>query len=50
MLLYLCLVLIGYLFPTGHFRNRRWRLWVFTCMAGYALFVVGAAGDPYELP
>lgn len=46
VLLYICLVLIGYLFPTGHFRNRRWRRWVLTCMAGYALFVIGAAADP----
>ena len=46
VLLYLCLVLIGYLFPDGHFRNRRWRRWVLVCMAGYVAFVVGAAGDP----
>ena len=46
VLLYICLVLIGYLFPTGHFRNRRWRRWVEVCLAGYVLFIVGAAGDP----
>lgn len=46
VLLYICLVLIGYLFPTGHFRNPRWRRWVMVCLAGYALFVVGAASDP----
>ena len=45
VLLYVCLVLIGYLFPTGHFRNRRWRRWVLMCMAGYVLFVVGAVDD-----
>ena len=45
VLLYICLVLIGYLFPTGHFRNQRWRRWVFACLAGYVLFVIGAAGD-----
>ena len=46
VLLYICLVLIGYLFPTGQFRNRRWRRWVLTCMAGYALFILGSAADP----
>ena len=46
VLLYICLVLIGYLFPTGHTRNRGWRRWVQVCLAGYALFIVGAAGDP----
>jgi two-component system NarL family sensor kinase len=46
VLLYLCLVLIGYLFPTGHFRNARWRRWVQVCLAGYVLFVVGAMDDP----
>ncbi len=46
VLLYICLVLIGYLFPTGDFRNRRWRRWGLACMAGYALFIVGAASDP----
>jgi len=46
VLLYLCLMLIGYLFPTGRFRNERWRRWVIACLAGYVLFVAGAAGDP----
>src|SRR3954451_9217126 len=46
VLLYICLVMIGYLFPTGHFRNRRWRRWVLICLGGYALFLVGAASDP----
>jgi two-component system NarL family sensor kinase len=46
VLLYVCLVLIAYLFPDGHFRNRRWRRWGQVCLAGYVLFVVGAASDP----
>src|SRR5680860_1101664 len=35
VLLYLCLMLIGYLFPTGRFRNERWRRWVIACPVSY---------------
>lgn len=43
--LYLCLVLIAYLFPDGHFLSRRWRAWVLVCLGGYAAFLLGAAWD-----
>ena len=49
--LYICLVLIGYLFPDGRFLSPRWRRWVWTCVGGYAAFLVGAATslDDYQL-
>jgi two-component system, NarL family, sensor kinase len=40
--LYLCIMLVSYVFPTGHFLSRRWRNWVFVCLAGYAVFMVSA--------
>jgi two-component system NarL family sensor kinase len=43
--LYLCLVLIAYLFPDGRFLSPRWRRWVLVCLTGYVAFLVGAAWD-----
>jgi two-component system, NarL family, sensor kinase len=43
--LFLWLVLIAYLLPDGHTASPRWRLWVWTGLAGVVLFQVGAAGD-----
>jgi two-component system NarL family sensor kinase len=43
--LYVCLVLIAYLFPDGRFLFRRWRTWVLVCGIGYVLFLLGAAWD-----
>lgn len=43
--LYVCLVLIGYLFPDGRFLSPRWRTWVAVCLVGYVAFLVGAAFD-----
>jgi two-component system, NarL family, sensor kinase len=43
--LFLWLVLIAYLLPTGHTGTRWWRLWVRIGLAGVVLFHVGAAGD-----
>jgi len=45
VLLYLCLVLVAYLFPNGHFLSRAWRRWVLACLAGYFSFILGAAWD-----
>jgi signal transduction histidine kinase len=45
VLLYLCLVLVGYLFPDGRFLSRRWRHWVELCMAGYVAFAIGASSS-----
>lgn len=42
-LLYVCLALIGFVFPDGHFLSRRWRRFALVCLAGYAAFVVTAA-------
>lgn len=41
--LYVCLVLIGYLFPDGRFPSGRWRAWVGFCLAGYVALFVGDA-------
>ena len=43
---YFGLVLVAYVFPTGEYLSRRWRIWVIVCVAGYAGFLVGGAGDP----
>ncbi len=43
--LFLWLVLIAYLLPTGHTMGRRWRRWVTIGLVGVAVFQVGAAGD-----
>jgi signal transduction histidine kinase len=43
--LYVCLAMIGYLFPDGRFLNRRWRRFVLACLACYGLFLVAAAFD-----
>jgi two-component system, NarL family, sensor kinase len=45
VLLYVCLALIGYLFPDGRFLSPRWRRFVWACLAGHALFLVAAAFD-----
>ena len=45
VLLYVCLALIGYLFPDGRFLSPRWRRFVWACLAGHALFVVAGAFD-----
>ena len=43
---YFGLVMVAYVFPTGDYLSRRWRAWVILCLAGYAGFLVGGAGDP----
>lgn len=43
--LFLWLVLIAYLLPDGRPLSSRWRLWIWTGIAGAVLFLVGAAGD-----
>ena len=43
--LYLFIMLVAYLFPTGHFLSRRWRRFVVVCLAGYAVFMVAATFD-----
>ena len=43
--LFLWLVLVAYLLPTGHTASRRWRLWIECGLAGVVLLHVGAAGD-----
>jgi two-component system NarL family sensor kinase len=43
--LFLWLVLIVYLLPTGHTTSKRWRRWVRVGLAGVVVFQVGAAGD-----
>jgi two-component system, NarL family, sensor kinase len=45
VLLYVCLALIGYLFPDGRFLSRRWRRFVLACLVGHALFLIAAAFD-----
>jgi two-component system, NarL family, sensor kinase len=45
VLLYVCLALIGYLFPNGRFLSPRWRRFVLACLAGHALFLIAAAFD-----
>jgi two-component system, NarL family, sensor kinase len=43
--LYLCIMLVAYVFPDGHFLSRAWRRWTIACLAGYALFMVAATFD-----
>ncbi|MHA3722954.1 hypothetical protein ACXR2T_03645 [Leucobacter sp. HY1910] len=44
--LYLWLVLIAYLVPSGRPASRAWRRWLWLCMAGTVLFLLGAAAAP----
>ena len=44
-LLYLCIMLVAYVFPTGHFLSNRWRRWVYACLGGYAVFALTAVFD-----
>jgi signal transduction histidine kinase len=44
-LLYLFMMLVAYLFPTGHFLSNRWRRFVIVCLVGYAVFMVSATFD-----
>ena len=46
--LFLWLVLIAYLLPTGHTASRFWRRWVRGGLLGVVAFLVGAAGDRAE--
>ena len=43
--LFLWLVLIAYLLPTGRTASGRWRRWVTVGLVGVGLFQIGAAGD-----
>jgi two-component system NarL family sensor kinase len=43
--LYVCIMLVAYVFPTGHVLSNRWRRWVYACLAGYAVFAVAAVFD-----
>src|SRR4051812_7236354 len=40
--LYLCIALVAYVFPDGHFYSARWRRWTLMCLAGYVAFFVPA--------
>ena len=40
--LYLCIALVAYVFPDGHFYSPRWRRWTLVCLAGYLVFMVAA--------
>jgi len=44
-MLYLCIMLVAYVFPTGRFLSRRWRRWVFACLGGYLVFMLCATFD-----
>ena len=43
--MFLWLVLIAYLLPTGHTASLRWRRWVIIGLVGVVMFQIGAAGD-----
>ena len=43
--LFLWLVVIAYLLPTGHTSSSRWRRWVRVGLVGVGMFQIGAAGD-----
>ena len=43
--LFLWLVVIAYLLPTGHTASSRWRRWVSAGLVGVVMFQIGAAGD-----
>ena len=45
VLLFLWVVLIGYLLPDGRAASPRWLWWLRITLAGCALFIVGSAGD-----
>src|SRR6478672_9030373 len=49
VLLFVFIALIGYVFPTGEFLSRRWRRYVFACLAGHVVFLVAAALDASSL-
>lgn len=43
--LYLCMALVAYVFPDGHFLSRRWRRFVGIFLVGYLVFMVTATFD-----
>jgi signal transduction histidine kinase len=47
--LYVCIMLVAYLYPDGHFLTARWRRWVLVCLAGYAAFEVAATFEVAHL-
>ncbi|MEV6106598.1 sensor histidine kinase [Streptomyces sp. NPDC051940] len=48
VLLYVCIALIGYVFPDGRFPSLRWRRFAMGCLVCYGLFLVLAAFDEAE--
>jgi signal transduction histidine kinase len=43
--LYVCIMLVAYVFPNGHFLSDRWRRWVYICLGSYVAFFVSATFD-----
>jgi signal transduction histidine kinase len=43
--LYVCIALVAYVFPDGHFLSRRWQRWTLLCLVGYAVFIAAAVLD-----
>ena len=48
--LYLCIMLVAYVFPTGRFLSHRWRRWVGWCVAAFVVFVITATISVDKLP